>query len=141
MIQKFALHQWGPEFASRSLPLYIRGGRVGVGGRFLSGSSRFPLPQISFHHFLHCRSLSPVGTDKEEEKILAGPQDTKELSSKGGFRRNGKWEEDSWQKKISDDRQHHDKWTVCRYEKEGREVGRVEDAEFAVKDLPLGRTL
>ena len=22
-------------------------------------------------------------------------------------------------KKISDDRQHHDKWTVCRYEKEG----------------------
>ena len=29
-------------------------------------------------------------------------------------RSNGKREEGSWQKKISDDRQHHDKWTVCR---------------------------
>ena len=44
-------------------------------------------------------------------------------------------------RKISDDRQHHDKWSVCKYEKEGWEEGRVENAEFAVKGLPLGRTL
>ena len=54
---------------------------------------------------------------------------------------NGKWEESSRQKKVSDVRQHHDKWTVCRYEKEGCDEGRVENADFAVKDLPLGRTL
>ena len=53
----------------------------------------------------------------------------------------GKWEESSRQKKISDDRQHNDKWTVWKYEKEGWEEGRVENAEFAVKDLPLGRAL
>ena len=36
---------------------------------------------------------------------------------------------------ISDDTQHYNKWTVWRYEKEGWEEGRVENAEFAVKDL------
>ena len=36
---------------------------------------------------------------------------------------------------------HYGKWSVRRYEKEGWEEGRVEDAEFAVKDLPFGRTL
>ena len=53
---------------------------------------------------------------------------------------NGKREEGSRRKKISDDRQQHDKGTVCRYEKEDWE-GRVENDEFAVKGLPLGRTL
>ena len=66
--------------------------------------------------------------------------DKKELPAEGCSRRYGKWEESSRQKK-SDDRQHYDKWTVWRYEKEGWEEGRVENAEFAVKDLPLGRTL
>ena len=56
-------------------------------------------------------------------------------------RRYGKWEESSRQKKISDDRKHYDKWTVWRYEKEGWEEGRVENAEFATKDLPLGKRL
>ena len=42
----------------------------------------------------------------------------------------------SRQKKLSDDRQHYDKWTVWRYEKEGLEEGRVENAKFALKDLP-----
>ena len=32
-------------------------------------------------------------------------------------------------------------WTVCRYGKEGWEEGRVKNTEFAVKDLPLSRTL
>ena len=35
----------------------------------------------------------------------------------------------------------NDRWTVWRYKKEGWEEGRVEKAEFAVKHLPLGRTL
>ena len=30
---------------------------------------------------------------------------------------------------------------LCRYEKEGREEGRVKNAEFALKNMPLGRTL
>ena len=34
-----------------------------------------------------------------------------------------------------------DKWTVWRYEKEGWEEGRVENAEFVVKYLLFGRTL
>ena len=65
----------------------------------------------------------------------------KELPAEWCSRRNGKREEGSRQKEISDDRQHYDKWTVCRYEKEGCEECRVENAEFLVKDLPLGRTL
>ena len=60
-----------------------------------------------------------AGTDKEEEKKLAGPLAKKELSAEGSSRRYGKWEESSRQKKISDDRQHYDKWTVLRYKKEG----------------------
>ena len=51
-------------------------------------------------------------TDKEEEKKLAGPLAKKELPAEGCSRRNGKWEESSRQKTISDERQHYDKWTV-----------------------------
>ena len=51
-------------------------------------------------------------TDKEEEKKLAGPLAKKELPAEGCSRRNGKCEESSQQKKISDDRQYYDKWTV-----------------------------
>ena len=78
-----------------------------------------------------------AGTDKEEEKKLAGPMAKKELPPEECSTRNGKREEGSRQKKISDDRQYHDKWTVCRYEKEDCEEGRVENADFAVKDLDL----
>ena len=59
-----------------------------------------------------------AGTDKEEEKKLAEPLAKKELPAEGCSRRNGKWEEGLQQKKILNDRQHHDKWVVCRYEKE-----------------------
>ena len=62
-----------------------------------------------------------AGTDKDEEKKLAGPLAKKELPAEGCSRRYDKWEESSRQKKISDDR--------------------VENAEFVVKDLPLGKTL
>ena len=55
-------------------------------------------------------------------------------------RRYGRWEESTRYKNISDDR-HYDKWTVWRYEKEGWEEGSMENAEFSVKYLPLGRTL
>ena len=79
-------------------------------------------------------------TDKEEDKKLAGLLAKKELPAERCSRRNGKREESSGQK-ISDDRHHHNKWTVGRYENEGWEEGRVENAEFAVKNLPLGRTL
>ena len=48
-------------------------------------------------------------TDKEEEKKLAGPLAKKELPAEGCSRMNGKREESSRQKKIPDDRQHHDK--------------------------------
>ena len=65
------------------------------------------------------RRKNNAGTDKEEEKKLAGILAKKELSAEGCSRRYGKWEESSRQKKISDDRQHYDKWTVLRYEKEG----------------------
>ena len=58
-------------------------------------------------------------TDKKEEKELAGPLAKKELPSEGCSKMYGKWEENLRQKKISDDRQHNDKWTVRRYEKEG----------------------
>ena len=52
-----------------------------------------------------------AGTEKEEEKKLAGPLAKKELPAEGCSRRYGKWEESSRQK-ISDNRQHYDKWTV-----------------------------
>ena len=80
-------------------------------------------------------------TDKEEVKKFAGPLAEKELPAEGFCRRNDRREESSRQKKISDDRQHYDKWTVWRYEKEGWEERRVVNAEFAVKNLPLGRKL
>ena len=52
-----------------------------------------------------------AGTDKEEEKKLAGSLAKMELPAEGCSRRYGKWEESSRQK-ILDDRQHYDKWTV-----------------------------
>ena len=52
------------------------------------------------------------GTDTEEEKKLAGPLNKNELPAEGYSRRNGKREESSRQKKISDNRQHYDKGTV-----------------------------
>ena len=58
------------------------------------------------------RRKNNAGTDKEEENKLAGPLAKKELPAEGCFRRYGKWEVSSRQKKISDDRQHYDKWTV-----------------------------
>ena len=56
------------------------------------------------------RRKNNAGTDEEEEKKLAGPLDKKELPAEEGSRRNGKQVENSWQKKISDDRQHYDKF-------------------------------
>ena len=87
------------------------------------------------------RMKNNAGNDKEEEKKLAGSLAKKKLPAEGCSRSNGKRKEGSWQKKISDNRQHYDKWTVCSYEKEGWEEGRVENAEFVVKDLPLSKTL
>ena len=43
------------------------------------------------------------GTDKEEEKKLAGPLAKKEVPDEGCSRRNGKREEGSPQKKIPDE--------------------------------------
>ena len=54
---------------------------------------------------------NPDETDKKDENKLAGPLAKNELPAEGRSRRNGKREEGSRQK-ISDDRQHHDKWTV-----------------------------
>ena len=62
--------------------------------------------------------LYNAGTYKEERKKLARPLAKKKLPAEGCSRRNGKREDGSRQKKISDDIQHYDKWTVCRYEKE-----------------------
>ena len=53
-----------------------------------------------------------AGTDKEEGKKLTGPLSKKELPAEGCSRRNGKREEVRGRRKISDDRQHYDKWTV-----------------------------
>ena len=53
------------------------------------------------------RRKNNAGTDKEEEKKLAGPLAKKELPG-----RYGTWEESSRQTNISDDRQLYDKWTV-----------------------------
>ena len=55
------------------------------------------------------RKKNNAGTDKEEDKKLAGPLVKKELPAEGCSRTNGKWEESSRQKKISDDRQHYNK--------------------------------
>ena len=51
------------------------------------------------------RRKNDAGTDKEEEKKLAGPLDRKELRADRCSRKNVKREESSRQKKISDDRQ------------------------------------
>ena len=59
-----------------------------------------------------------AGLDKENEKKLAGILPKKELPAEGWSRKNGKREEGSQQKKISHDRQQHNKQTVCKYEKE-----------------------
>ena len=45
-------------------------------------------------------------------KKLSEPLGKKEMPSQGCSRRNGKRKESSRQKKISDDRQHYDKWSV-----------------------------
>ena len=58
------------------------------------------------------RKKNIAGTDKEEENKLAGTVANKELPAEGCSRINGKWEESSRQKKVSDGRQHYDKWTV-----------------------------
>ena len=50
---------------------------------------------------------------------MAEPLAKKELPAEGCSRRNGKREEGLQQKNISDNKQHYDEWTVCRYEKEG----------------------
>ena len=55
------------------------------------------------------RRKNNAGTDKGEEKKLAGPLAKKEQPAEGCSRRNVKREESSLQKKISDDRQHYDK--------------------------------
>ena len=83
------------------------------------------------------RMKNNAGTDKEEQKKLARPLAKNELPAEGCSRRYGKWEESSRQKKkISDDRQHYDKWTIWRNEKEGWEEGsRLVNGELAVKDL------
>ena len=65
------------------------------------------------------RRKNNIETDKEEKRKLARPLAKKELPAEGCSRRNGKREEGSRQKKISDDIQNHDKWTVSRYKKEG----------------------
>ena len=49
---------------------------------------------------------------KKRKRNSVGPLAKKELPAEGCFRRNGKQEESSRQKKISDDRQHYGKWTV-----------------------------
>ena len=46
------------------------------------------------------RKKSNAGTDREEEKKLAGPLAKTELTAEGCSRRNGKWEERSQQKKM-----------------------------------------
>ena len=58
------------------------------------------------------RRKNNAGTDNEEEKKLAGPLAKKELPAVECSRRYGKWEKSSRQKKISDDRQHYEKWTA-----------------------------
>ena len=54
------------------------------------------------------RGENNAGTDKEEEKKLAGPLAKKELLAEGYSRGNGKREESSRLKKV-DNRQHYDK--------------------------------
>ena len=58
------------------------------------------------------RRKNNAGTDREEENKLTWPLSKKELCAEGCSRRNGKREESSRHKKISNDRQHYDKLTV-----------------------------
>ena len=56
---------------------------------------------------------------------MAGPLAKKELLAEGYTRRNGKREEGSWQKTISDYGQHHDKWLYADTKRKDEErVGR-----------------
>ena len=66
------------------------------------------------------RRKNNAGTDKEEKKKLAGHWLRRNCLLKDAVE-NDKRKESSRQKKISDDSQHYDKWTVCKYEKECRE--------------------
>ena len=54
------------------------------------------------------RMKNNTGTHKDEKK-LAGSLAKKELPDEGRSKRDGKREESSQHKKISDDRQHYDK--------------------------------
>ena len=87
-----------------------------------------------------CEGRKMLELIKKRKNKLAGPLAKKELPAEGCSRRNGKREKGSRQKNKSDDIQHYDKWTM-QIRKEGCEEGRVENAEFAMKYLPLGRTL
>ena len=58
------------------------------------------------------RRKTNADSDKEKEKKLAGPLAKEELTAEGFSTKNGKREESSRQKKMSDDRQHYDKWNV-----------------------------
>ena len=75
----------------------------------------------------------------KEEKKLAGPLAKKELPAEGCSISNGKREEGSRKKKQMIDTIMTN-W-LWRCIKEGWEEGRMENAEFAVKDLPLCSTL
>ena len=48
---------------------------------------------------------------------MAGPLAKKELPAEVCSRRNGKWKEGSRQKKISDERQHYDKFDCMKIQK------------------------
>ncbi|KAJ4450150.1 hypothetical protein ANN_01557 [Periplaneta americana] len=76
-------------------------------------------------------------TDQEEEKELAGSLVEKKLPSEGCIGRNGEGEKSSGHKKISmiDDMDH------MRRLRGRQKIGRLENAKFAVKDLPLDKTL
>ena len=55
------------------------------------------------------RRKNNASTDKEEEKKLAGLLAKKKLPAEGCNKRDGKREESSWHRKISDDRQQYGK--------------------------------
>ena len=63
------------------------------------------------------RRKNNAGTDKEEENKLAGPLAKRNCLLKDALEGmiNGK----KFRSRRSDDRQHHYKWTVCTYKKEG----------------------
>ena len=65
------------------------------------------------------RRKNNAGTNEKVGNKLAGTLAKKELAAEGCSGRNSKRDETSRQKEVSDDRQHYNKWTVFRYEKEG----------------------